>query len=472
MVLPLAQEVLLELLPKAQVLLIDGGKLLLADDRGKAAGVLHLGVAGKELVADGAVVHPGVPLADAVLHQAGKAGQHRDGGIHPHQVQAPVQHNLPLGDVPRKVRHRVGDVVVGHGEDGDLCHRAVVAVDHPRPLVEGGQVGIEVAGVALPAGDLPLGGGELPQRLGVGGHIGEDDQHVHILLKGQVFRHRQGAAGGQDTLDDGVVAEVEEHDHVFHHAAGLKGGAEVIGHVVFNTHGGKDDAELGIRVLLAVLGDPGLADNLHRQLVVVHAGAGEDGQLLPPDQGHQGVDGGDAGADVVAGVGTGHRVDGLAVDVPVDLGEDLPQPVDGLAAAAEDAAQHLRGKGHLHGVAQQPGAGVGEGEAGGALKHLDHRLVPLQADDTPVPDGAVLQLQVDHLLKAGVLNMVQHHQRAIDLLESYKLNAHRVWPSFLIPGPRRRPCPPGHTPWPGSARYPACTGQTAPACRWGCRTSS
>ena len=182
---------------------------------------------------------------------------------------------------------------------------------------------------------------------------------MHILLKGQIFRHRKGAPGGKDSFNNGVIAEVQEHDHIFHNPVLLEGRAEVIGHVVFDAHGGKDHAELGIRVLLAILGDLGLADNLHRQLVVVHAGAGEDGELLAPDEGHQRVDGGNAGADVVAGVGTGNGVNGLAVNVPVDLGENLPQPVDGLTAAAEDPAQHLRGKGHLHGVAQEAGAGVG-----------------------------------------------------------------------------------------------------------------
>ena len=88
-----------------------------------------------------------------------------------------------------RVRHWVGDVVVGHGENGDLGHRAGASFYHARPLVEGGQVRVKIAGVTLSAGNLTLGGGEFPKSLGIRGHIGEDDQHVHVVLVGQVLRH-------------------------------------------------------------------------------------------------------------------------------------------------------------------------------------------------------------------------------------------------------------------------------------------
>ncbi len=65
------------------------------------------------------------------------------------------------------------------------------------------------------------------------------------MLKGQVLGRRQGAARGEDTLDDGVVGQVEEHDHPLHRAAPpRKTAAEVLGNVVFDAHGGKDDGEV------------------------------------------------------------------------------------------------------------------------------------------------------------------------------------------------------------------------------------
>ena len=52
-----------------------------------------------------------------------------------------------------------------------------------------------------------------------------------------------------------------------------------------DAHGGKDDGEV------RAIGHAGLTDDLDGQLVVLHAGAGEDGQLLAADQRGQAVDG-------------------------------------------------------------------------------------------------------------------------------------------------------------------------------------
>src|SRR5699024_6044110 len=121
--------------------------------------------------------------------------------------------DLALGDVTGQVRDGVGDVVAGHGEDGDLSHRALAALDNAGALVQRRQVGVEVAGVALTAGDLALGGGELTQSLTVAGHIGKDDQDVLAQVKGQVLSDGQRRTGRDDTLDDGVVGQVQQHDH-------------------------------------------------------------------------------------------------------------------------------------------------------------------------------------------------------------------------------------------------------------------
>ena len=82
--------------------------------------------------------------------------------------------------------------------------------------------------VALTTGDLALGRGELTQRFTVGSDVGHDYQNVHILLKGQIFGSGQGTLGGEDTLDDGVIGQVEEHDNPVHNAGFLKAAAEVV----------------------------------------------------------------------------------------------------------------------------------------------------------------------------------------------------------------------------------------------------
>lgn len=52
--------------------------------------------------------------------------------------------DLPLGDVAREVGDGVRDVVVGHGEDGQLRDGAVAPADTPRTLVDRRQVRVHV----------------------------------------------------------------------------------------------------------------------------------------------------------------------------------------------------------------------------------------------------------------------------------------------------------------------------------------
>ena len=241
----------------------------------------------------------------------------------------------------------MGDVVAGHGQDGDLGDRTLAALDDTGALVQAGQVRIQVAGEALTAGDLALGGGELAQSLAIAGHIGQDDQHVLVQVKGQVLGHRQGGARGDDTLDDGVVGQVQQHDHALHRAAALERLPEVSGHVILDAHSGKDDGEV------RAIGHAGLTDDLDGQLVVLHAGAGEDGQLLAADQRGQAVDGRNAGVDVVTRIHTADGVDRCAVDIAAGGGVNVAQTVDGAAQAVQHTARQLGAEVHHHGMAGQ-----------------------------------------------------------------------------------------------------------------------
>ena len=277
----------------------------------------------------------GVARADAVLHQTGQAGQHGHRRIQAGGIHAAVQHDLPLGDVARQVGDGVGNVVAGHGQDRDLGHRALAALDDTGALVQAGQIGIQVAGEALAARDLALGGRELAQGLAVACHIGQDDQHVLVQVKGQILGHGQRGTGGNDTLNDGVIGQIQQHDHTLHGTAALKALAEVGGNVILDAHSGKDDGEV------RAIGHAGLTDDLDGQLVVLHAGAGEDRQLLAADQRGQAVNRRNAGVDVVAGVDTADGVDGRAVDIAAGHRVDIAQTVNRAAQTVQHAAQQL-----------------------------------------------------------------------------------------------------------------------------------
>ena len=62
----------------------------------RSARVVYLGVAGEQLVGNVGVILTGEAFADAVLHQAGQAGQNADGRINALLVQVAVQHDLSL----------------------------------------------------------------------------------------------------------------------------------------------------------------------------------------------------------------------------------------------------------------------------------------------------------------------------------------------------------------------------------------
>ena len=97
-----------------------------------------------------------VALAYAVLHQTRQRRQDADGRINALVVESPVKHYLTLGYISREVGDGVRDIVVWHGENRYLSDRALLALDYSRALIERCQIGIEVAGETLSAGNLAL----------------------------------------------------------------------------------------------------------------------------------------------------------------------------------------------------------------------------------------------------------------------------------------------------------------------------
>ena len=185
------------------------------------------------------------------------------------------------------------------------------------------------------------------EGLAVARHIGQDNQHVLVQVKRQIFRHGQRGTRGDDTLDDGVVGEVQQHDDALHRAAALEALAEVRRNVVLDAHGREHDGEV------RPVGHAGLTDDLDGQFVVLHAGAGEDGQLLAADQRGQAVDGRNAGVDVVTRIHTADGVDRCAVDIAAGGGVNVAQTVDGAAQAVQHTAGQLGAEVHHHGMAGQ-----------------------------------------------------------------------------------------------------------------------
>ena len=243
---------------------------------------------------------------------------------------------------------------------------------------------------------------------------------MHALLEGEVFGRCQRAARREDALYDGVGREVQKHCNTGQRAGFFKAAAEIFRHVLGHAHGAEHHAEVGTLILTQL----GLPHDLGGQLVVLHARAGEDGQLLPPDQGGAAVDGGNAGVDAAAGVLAGDGVDGGAVDVPPLLGVDLPQAVDGSARPVKHPAQHLPGQGDVHALAHKVGGGVLQGDAPGSLEHLEHHPVSVDEDHPPIAALPVLQGDLRHLVKGHVLDAPEGDQGAGQLRQADVFQSH------------------------------------------------
>ena len=248
---------------------------------------------------------------------------------------------------------------------------------------------------------------------------------MHALFKGQVLRRRQRHTGGGNTLHRRVVGQIGEQ----HRAVDGSGAPEFLDKELRllkgDANGGKDHRKVAVPVQHL-----GLTGNLGGQGRVGQAGAGEDGQLLSPDQGIQSVDGGDARLDKLVGVVPGGGVHGQAVDVPVLVAQNGGAAVNGPAHAVEHPAQHVHGHAQLQGMSQEADPGLGQIDAGGALKQLDHGGVAVDLQHLAAADRAVGELDLTQLVVGDALYPLHHHQRAGNLLDGLVFPNHSASSPF------------------------------------------
>src|SRR5436305_10696 len=75
-------------------------------------------------------------FADGGLHETGEGGEHVDGRVDAFVVELAVDEDLAFGDVTCQIGNRVCDVVVGHGQDGNLCDGAIAPFDPASSFVD------------------------------------------------------------------------------------------------------------------------------------------------------------------------------------------------------------------------------------------------------------------------------------------------------------------------------------------------
>ena len=86
-------------------------------------------------------------LTNSRLHEPGQGRQHVNGRVDTAVVQLTLDIYLALSNVASKIGDGMGDIIVGHGENGELCDGAWAAHNTPRTLVDGRQIRVHIAGV-------------------------------------------------------------------------------------------------------------------------------------------------------------------------------------------------------------------------------------------------------------------------------------------------------------------------------------
>jgi hypothetical protein len=164
----------------------------------------------------------------------------------------------------------------------------------PQPLVQGGEVAVEIPRIRMPRRHLAARGRYLTKRFAVAGHVSRYDEDMAAQYEREVLGDRQGQAWGQDPLHDRIVGRVEQKNEFAGGGPFLERVAHRGGVRVRQTHGGDYDTE-GFAPSGRLCGDLG------GELEVRQARDREDGQFLAAHKGGKTVDRGHAGQHGIRG---------------------------------------------------------------------------------------------------------------------------------------------------------------------------
>lgn len=106
---------------------------LLTDNSLHSSSILGGRIVGVQLVGDGSMIRS--VLLDGFLHQPGQRGKHVYWGVDLFVMELSVDEDLALGDVAGQIGDWMGDVVVGHRQDGDLGNGTIFTMDTTSSLI-------------------------------------------------------------------------------------------------------------------------------------------------------------------------------------------------------------------------------------------------------------------------------------------------------------------------------------------------
>mmetsp|Transcript_40100 Transcript_40100/g.123888 ORF Transcript_40100/g.123888 Transcript_40100/m.123888 type:complete len:654 (-) Transcript_40100:17-1978(-) len=403
------------------------GQRVLADE---LHDLLQLLLALEDLGDDGAQAEVlGVELAEVRLEALEVLGV-RDEPVDGREVltlrEALLEAPEDLDDGERGGRDGVGEVTTRgrHGADdgdGTAAARRAEARDAAGALVEGGEAGTEVGGVATVGGHLGETAGDLTEGLGPAGggvgHHGDVLAHITVVLG-------EGDAGvdGRLTRGDGHVGRVRDEARALHDRllAAVDDGGELgevhehLGHLVAALAAADVNDTVGVGELGEGLGDDGLAA----------AEGTRDGARAALDGREEGVEDALAGEQRVVArllLGDGarradgpavHQLDLLLLAVELDLHDVILERVVARLRDVRDAALHAR--------RQHDGVVVQQGVLGDVTEDVaagDHVADAHLGLEVPL----LLAVERGHLDALGDEDVLDHAEdgveRALDAVE-------------------------------------------------------
>mmetsp|Transcript_29901 Transcript_29901/g.56072 ORF Transcript_29901/g.56072 Transcript_29901/m.56072 type:complete len:340 (-) Transcript_29901:549-1568(-) len=259
----LGQKLKLKLVSELEILVLILAQGLFAHHCLHCPCVLADGVVGIQLIGHIWMIIPRHALSDARLHQSAEGRQHVDGWIDLPVVQGSVHKDLSLGDVASQVRDWVCDVIIGHGQDGELRDGTVSALDSACPLVDRGQIRVHVTRISSSSWHLFSSGRHLSQGICVGAHVGEDHENVLLARVREVLGRGQSQTRRDDAFDGRVICQVHEENNVLHGTVLLEVVPEETCRLHVHAHGTKDDAKVLLGVIQNVL-------SLHQRCLSAH----------------------------------------------------------------------------------------------------------------------------------------------------------------------------------------------------------
>jgi hypothetical protein len=219
-------------------------------------------------------------------------------------VQVSVDKDLAFSDVSSQIGDGMGDIIIGHGENGQLGDGTILADDSTGSLVKSRQIGIHITGIPSSTWHLFSGSRDFSQSVCVRTHISQDDKHVHFFFVSEILSSGKSKSGGNDTLDGWIIGQVHEEDHSVHRSVDLEVSLEESSCLHIDSHSCENNSEvfLGVIMNVLLLDKGSLSTNLGSDFIVRKTSSGEEGNLLSSSDGVHDVNSGDTSLDHFLGV--------------------------------------------------------------------------------------------------------------------------------------------------------------------------